>query len=192
MHRGSVMGEFDAVQSVQDTMPSVFDMTDHGGPFRAFAEPCQNGVGVFTIDRQHHAHAHVEGPVHLSGLHGPRLLQPDKLRQHRQRCVNVPSKGGMQTKQVGQPTTGDVANTVNVMDAKCSISTRSVEQVDNRVAVNLGRIEHDLAQRCVALRPSNQGAVGMAGVERGNVGVLQSGVLNDLPYQGLPVGVNSR
>ena len=177
------MGEFDTVKSVHNSVPFVFDMTDHRRTRHAFVEPSEHGICVFAVNGQDHAHAHVKRAIHLSGFHATDTLQPFKFRKDRQRRVNVPSKRWMKAQEVRQTTAGDVADTVHIVDAERGSASCCVEQVNHRVAVNPCRVEHDFTKGCISLSPANQVAIGMLRLKRCCIGVVEPSVFNDLPYE---------
>ena len=85
------------------------DGADHGAAGHAPRQPCSDALGVSRIHGEHHAHAHVEGPVHLACFDATGFLQPSKFGQHGQGRIDAPTEGGVQPQEVGQAATGHVA-----------------------------------------------------------------------------------
>ena len=85
--------------------------------------------------------------------------------------MNVPPQGRMKAEEVGESAARDVADAVDIVDGEGGIASCSVQQVNNRVAVNLRRVEQEFTKRDIALGPTHQGAMRMLSVEGCNIGV---------------------
>ncbi len=105
--------------------------------------------------------------------------------------MDVPSQGRMKAEEVGESTTGDVADAVDIADGEGGITSGCVQQVNDGVAVNLRRVEQEFTKGDIALGPTHQGAMRMLSVKGCNIGVGQTCVINDFANQGIPVGVDA-
>ena len=94
------MREFHTLKCVRHPVPVISNMADDLDTSHPFAEPIQDGVGLFCTHGDHHAHAHVERSVHFTRFHATGLLEPIELREDRKWGVNIPPQTGVKTKQV--------------------------------------------------------------------------------------------
>ena len=85
--------------------------------------------------------------------------------------MNVPTQRGVKPQQIGQPTTGDVNNAADVLNAEVLAAACCVEEVDHRVAVDSCRREKHLTEGGFAFGPSHEVPIGVFGLKRSLVGV---------------------
>ena len=97
--------------------------------------------------------------------------------------MNVPTQRGVKPQQIGQPTTGDVTDAADVLNAEVLAAACCVEEVDHRVAVDSCRREKHLTEGGFAFGPSHEVPAGVFGLKRSLVGVGESDVVDDFSNQ---------